>query len=73
MKRIPMFFIDSDDGMASAAFGSAEEMSHAITDCKAYFEEALNRLVSGRDGDVVTLTIERKDMTWAEVAALPEE
>ncbi len=69
---VPQFFIDDDSGEPWQLFGDAESMELAARNAEAYFRVALEQLRDGSDGDELTLTIRRTDMTQAEVDALPE-
>ncbi len=65
-------FIDDDSGEGLQLIGSAGDVGMLIINVGAYTQVAIDTLLAGADGDVVTLTLTRKDMTSYQVATLPE-
>ena len=72
MMKAAQLFIDDDSGEGWQLIGSIRYLALAKANITAHLLVALDTLLDGEDGDRVTLTIVRKDMTEKEVSRLPE-
>ena len=72
--KVPRFFIDDESGEPWQLFGDVGSLSVAYENGKTYVQCAIDHLLGafGKDGDEVTLTIRRQDMTDEEVDELPD-
>lgn len=70
-EQVAHFFIDDESGEGWQLIGQAGDVPLTVGNIKAYVQVAIDSLLCGRNGETMTLTLRRKDMTEAEVAALP--
>ncbi len=72
-EKKPRFLIDDESGEGWQLFADADNLNLAGDNARAYARAAMDDLLErGKDGDTRTLTIQRCNMTDAEVAALPD-
>ena len=71
-RTTPQLLIDDESGEPWQMIGSAANVSLTADNIRAWAEVAIELLLSGQSGDMVTLRLKREDMTEGEVDAVPE-